>query len=82
MDVGQLQDIRLNALREGPQRIDTARSITLCRRFGNPVEWMLQAMERALQSVEGHRLDVVQVCYRTIPSQLMQAIQQFDEAHP
>lgn len=43
---------------------------------------MLQAMERALQSVEGHRLDVVQVCYRTISSQLMQAMQQFDEAHP
>lgn len=50
--------------------------------FGNPVEWILQAIERALQSVEGHSLDVVQVCYRAIPSQLTQAIQQFNEAHP
>lgn len=50
--------------------------------FGNPVEWILQAIERALQCVEGHSLDVVQVCYRTIPSQLAQTIQQFNEAHP
>lgn len=50
--------------------------------FGNPVEWILQAMERALQCVEGHSLDVVQVCYRTIPSQVAQTIQQFNEAHP
>lgn len=50
--------------------------------FGNPVEWILQAIERALQCVEGHSLDVVQVCYRTIPSQVAQTIQQFNEAHP
>jgi hypothetical protein len=34
LDVDQLDDIRFYALREGPQRIDTARPITLCRRTG------------------------------------------------
>lgn len=34
LDVGQLQDVRFDALRKRPQRIDTARPIALCRGTG------------------------------------------------
>lgn len=50
--------------------------------FGNSPEWILQAIERALRCVEGHSLDVVQVCYRAIPGHVAQSVKQFGEAQP
>lgn len=50
--------------------------------FGNPPAWILQAIERALQCVDGHSLDVVQVCHRAIPNYVAQAITRFNEAYP